>query len=397
MTTFVRSRLKKRILVQYQGESEFQPAGIRQYVKDLKQGLKVGIGLKGFFEIASISKMATLAIALVLCLTGSFLGVLASAEEVTLTGRTMGTSYSIILRKETGLDIDGLAVAISEKLKCINDQMSTYRSDSEITRFNRLANLKKTVSISTEFWTVLQTGSNLYTLTKGAWDGTVLPLITLWGFNAPGGPGDIPEVGQIDAVKRYVGWHLIDVKRQNQLGKKEPAVQLDLASVAKGFAVDQIAALVRKRQIRHFLAEIGGEIYASGVRKDGNPWRVGISRPVPDAAPSDVYLALWLSDRALATSGDYRIFTAVDGRRYSHILDPRTGYPVNNGIVSVSIVAPDCIMADGLATGIMVMGAEEGLNLINRLPEVDGLVVVRNSDNLLTKHVSAGFKAFLSR
>ena len=309
----------------------------------------------------------------------------------------MGTSYSILLLKEGPFDADGLASAVSAKLERINAQMSTYQTDSEISRFNRLDDVGKSMPVSQEFWTVVQAGTTLHTLTNGAWDGTVFPLITLWGFNAPSGPGLIPEAGKVAAVKRSVGWHLIDTRVSQRLGKKESAVQLDLASVAKGFAVDQIAALIKVRQIGNFLVEIGGEVYAAGHRQDGKPWRVGISRPEPGASPSDVYMALWLPDRALATSGDYRIFTAVDGRRYSHILDPRSGFPVNNGVVSVSIVAPDCTMADGLATGIMVMGVEAGLNLIARLPEVEGLIVVRNPDGSLVNHTSPGFKAFHSR
>lgn len=339
---------------------------------------------------------ATIVVTLAFCLGNLVTGLYAFAEEVTLTGRTMGTSYSIILRKGATLDANGMAADVSAKLKRLNAQMSTYQSDSEISHFNQLEVSGQTITVSAEFWSVLQTGDRLHHLTEGAWDGTVFPLITLWGFNAPNGPGAIPDTEKIAAVKRHVGWHLIDSDDPQRLGKKEPAVQLDLASVAKGFAVDQIVALLREQQIPNFLVEIGGEVYAAGVREDGKPWRVGISRPVPGASPGDVYLALWLPDRALATSGDYRIFTTVDGRRYSHILDPRTGFPVNNGIVSVSIVAPNCIMADGLATGIMVMGVEAGMNLINRLPEVEGLMVVRRSGDALTNYASTGFKMFLN-
>jgi thiamine biosynthesis lipoprotein len=347
--------------------------------------------------ISNNKSFGTAAAALVLWLTGHVFANIASAAEVTLTGRTMGTAYRIIVNVETAQNTDGLATAISTQLNRINAQMSTYRPDSEITRFNKLADLGKSITVSPEFWAVLMAGNELHALTQGAWDGTVFPLITLWGFNAPGGPEGIPDTEKIVATKRHVGWHLINTDASQQLGKRASAVQLDLASVAKGFAVDQVAALLRERQIRNFLAEIGGEVYAAGVRKDGLPWRVGINRPVPGAAPDDVYMALWLPDRALATSGDYRIFTALDGRRYSHILDPRTGFPVNNGIVSVSIVAPDCTMADGLATGVMIMGVEAGLELINRLPEVEGLIVVRGSGDDLANHVSDGFKAFLSR
>jgi thiamine biosynthesis lipoprotein len=188
-----------------------------------------------------------------------------------------------------------------------------------------------------------------------------------------------------------VGFDRIRLDPSGTISKTDPAVTLDLASIAKGYGVDAIARLLGDEGFDHFLVEIGGEVYARGRRKDGKPWRVGINRPDRQAAFNDVYQAVPLTDRAMATSGDYRIFFQVDGQSYSHILDPRTGRPVTNGVVSATVVADNCTVADGLATALMVMGPEKGVALVNRLPSVACLIVVRQADGTLTDHPSSGF------
>jgi thiamine biosynthesis lipoprotein len=169
-------------------------------------------------------------------------------------------------------------------------------------------------------------------------------------------------------------------------------VTLDLSSIAKGYGVDQVAELMRQAGFVDFLVEIGGEVFAAGVRSDGRPWRVGINRPKADARIDEVYQIVSLQDRAFATSGDYRNFFLQDGVRYSHIIDPKTGRPVGNGVVSVSIVADNCTLADGLATAVMVMGAQKGLALINRLAGVQGLITVELPDGSLQDHPSEGIR-----
>ena len=167
---------------------------------------------------------------------------------------------------------------------------------------------------------------------------------------------------------------------------------VDLSSIAKGHGVDAIAELLRGRGFTDFLVEIGGEVFASGRRRDGRAWRVGINRPDPEAGPAEIYKVVPLGDQALATSGDYRSYILQDGRRRSHVIDPRTGQPVTNGVVSASILAPSCRLADGLATAVMVMGADEGLALVERLDEVEGLIVVERRGGFLEERASAGFQ-----
>jgi thiamine biosynthesis lipoprotein len=164
-----------------------------------------------------------------------------------------------------------------------------------------------------------------------------------------------------------------------------------LNAIAKGFGVDQISELLAAAGFQNYLVEIGGEVFAAGVRADGKNWRVGINRPRKDAAFNEVYKAVSIANRAFATSGDYRNFFEIDGVRYSHVIDPRSGYPVSNGVVSVSIIADNCTLADGLATAIMVMGAEKGVQLVNRLDNVECFIVIENPDGCLLDLYSPGF------
>jgi thiamine biosynthesis lipoprotein len=176
--------------------------------------------------------------------------------------------------------------------------------------------------------------------------------------------------------------------------KANPKISLDLASIAKGYGVDLVADLIAQAGWKDYLVEIGGEIYAAGRRPDGTRWRVGINRPLPDAVPTDVYQVVALENMALATSGDYRNFFESDGVRYSHIIDPRNGYPVKNGVVSATVLAEDCTFADGLATALMVMGSQQGLALVHDLPGVEGLIIERGESGDLINHASEGFGAF---
>ena len=170
--------------------------------------------------------------------------------------------------------------------------------------------------------------------------------------------------------------------------KTDPHTTLDLGSIAKGYGVDQVARLLEEHRIGNFLVEIGGEVFAAGRRKDGQKWKIGINTPRKDAPPDQLYQVVQLSDQACATSGDYRNFFEIDGRRYSHVIDPRTGYPVANGIVSVSIIAGDCTFADGLATAVMVVGIQEGMALIDSLKGVEGLIVTRENGGALKNYFS---------
>jgi thiamine biosynthesis lipoprotein len=312
-------------------------------------------------------------------------------KAVTLSGQTMGTTYHVTVIAGPFTSSGKLQAQIDHRLAQINASMSTYDPTSEISRFNAIGSTTQTFAASTDFHDVLQVASKLRRLTDGAWDGTLDPLITLWGFGRTGTVTRIPDDAAIQQALAHVGFERIQIDPSGVMRKIDPMVTLDLASIAKGFGVDAIARLLGERGFEHFLVEIGGEVYARGHRLDGRAWQVGINRPQRGASASDVYKVVPLSDQAMATSGDYRIFFEVDGQFYSHVLDPRSGRPVTNGVVSATVVAANCTVADGLATALMVMGPQKGLELVDRLATVACLIVVRQPDGRLIDYPSARF------
>jgi thiamine biosynthesis lipoprotein len=329
-------------------------------------------------------------IAIVLCFL--FSGCEGKREHL-IQGRTMGTTYHIKVVTGYFQSVSGLKEKIEKRLVEINAAMSTYQKDSEISRFNEFNQTGRKFKISADFYRVMEIAQDIYRLSDGAWDATVNPLVDLWGFGRGGAKNKIPPENEISALLSNIGFENIEIQEPRYLIKKRAAVTLDLSSIAKGYGVDQVADTLRKEGFQNYLVEIGGEVFASGYTKDGKLWRIGINRPQTDAAFDEVYKVVSLRNRAFATSGDYRNFFVVDGTRYAHIIDPRTGYPISNDVVSVTIIADTCIFADGLATAIMVMGPEKGLDLINRLEAVEGLIVVERMDGSLADFYSRGFDA----
>jgi thiamine biosynthesis lipoprotein len=319
-------------------------------------------------------------------------GVEAQQENL-IESRTMGTTYHINVLTGTSAEVNGLKEKIDRRLDEINRVFSTYIKDSEISRFNAWSGAGEKFRVSADFIKVMRVGRKIYQLSEGAWDGTVNPLVDLWGFGPTRREIRVPPAGDIHALLPEVGFDHIEIKEPDFLVKNLASVTLDLNSIAKGFAVDQIARLISEAGFKNYLVEIGGEVYAAGVRRDGGKWRVGINMPRKGAAFNAVYKVVSISNQAFATSGDYRNFIEINGVRYSHVIDPRTGYPVSNGVVSVSIVAADCTLADGLATAVMVMGKQKGIELINRLPNVECFIVVQKPEGSLVDYCSTGFKA----
>ena len=305
----------------------------------------------------------------------------------------MGTTYSVKVVTGSAEGIAGVKEKIDGRLEEINRSMSTYQKDSEISRFNRFNQVRQKFHISNDFYAVMRAGQKIHRLSNGAWDGTVNPLVDLWGFGRSGNREKIPSKIEIAALLPDIGFANIDIVNPGYLIKKRAAVTIDLSSIAKGYGVDAVSDMLRHLGYEDYLVEIGGEIYAAGHRKDNTRWRIGINRPQADAAFDEVYKVVEMHNQAFATSGDYRIFFEVNGARYSHIIDPRSGYPVTNGVVGVSIIADTCMFADGLATAVMVMGHLDGLKLINSLAAVEGLIVVEGRDGSLQDYPSKGFVA----
>ena len=327
----------------------------------------------------------SVAIFFLLILTGCNL-----KKEVLISGRTMGTTYNIKVVTWFYKDTAELKDKIEKSLKDVNNSMSVFISESEISRFNAFNSQDKFI-ITEDFLRVMTVARRIYELSEGAWDGTVYPLVDLWGFGRTIKEKRVPQKKEIEDQLANVGFDKIEISEKGYLAKRNPLVRLDLGSIAKGYGVDQVAEVIRNNGINNFLVEIGGEVYASGYKKDGGYWVVGINMPDKDALVDDIYKTVRLKNKALATSGDYRNFFGQKGAFYSHVIDPKTGYPVKNEIVSVSVVANDCTFADGLATAIMVAGHQKGIELVEKLPGVECFIVIKDKDGKLTDYFSKGF------
>lgn len=323
-------------------------------------------------DIQSCSKLIKLILIqwmITICLSGCHY-----QRECLISGRTMGTSYHIKYNVGLLFDHQDLKNEITRTLQDINHSMSTYDAESEISVFNQMNEIEKPLPISDPFFQVMKQAQKLYQITNGAWDGTVKPIVNLWGFGHTKYQQQKPDDDQIEQCLKQVGFQNI-VITDHHLQKKIQNLELNLASIAKGFGVDQIARVLEKHGITNYLVEIGGEVFGKGTKIDGSPWRVGINRPQIDASVHDVYLAISLHNKAIATSGDYRNYY-IDGKhRYSHVINPKTGRPVSNGIVSVSVISDQCTFADGLATALMVMGPESGIQLVNDISGTECLMI----------------------
>jgi thiamine biosynthesis lipoprotein len=253
--------------------------------------------------------------------------------------------------------------------------MSTYIESSEISRFNRaLPDTPTSVSASTV--AVFQASLHLQRFSEGHFDPTVMPLVRLWGFG-PDERSGAPDPEAIEAALAKVGIGAIELDVENGTLTKKSPVELDFSAIAKGYGVDAVAELLLQQGIKGFLVEIGGEVRVGGTKPDGSPWRVGIERP--EMAGRSAQMVVDLKGLSIATSGDYRNYFEQDGVRYSHTLDPRTGYPVMSRLASVSVLAETCMQADGLATALMAMGERKAVEFAGS-HGIDAYFMVREGE-----------------
>lgn len=282
-------------------------------------------------------------------------------------GETMGTTWEVRVAGD-GLD-ERLRRRIEQetvrRLDQVDVWMSNWNPDSEISRFN--AHRETTpFPVSSETARVVAFAVELGKWTGGAYDVSVGPLVGLWGFGERARVDGPPSDAEIAEARRHTGARLIRVGRGAPgtggfLRKNDPALQIDLASIAKGFGVDHVAEGLFDLGRQDFLVEIGGEVYAAGERPGGGGWRLAIEQPLDEGLA--IQSIVELRDRAMATSGDYRNFYIEDGQRRSHTIDPRTGRPVEEGPASVTVISGSATEADAWATALMVLGTEEGLAL----------------------------------
>lgn len=315
------------------------------------------------------------------------------AEYITISGRAFGTSYMVkAIDKARSADEpstqesleSSLASRIEQRLDEIDRAMSTYRDDSEVSRFNQ-ADPGVWFSVGQETAKLVQRALEISEKTDGAFDVTVGPAVGLWNFGADAGQRfKVPSDDQITEVLTRVGHEKLLVRLDPPaIQKTTTGVQLDLSAIAKGYAVDAIAELLN--EFPNFMVEIGGEVRVKGSRDLGNGWRIGLESPDPNRRKVDSVVTL--HDQALATSGDYRNFHVHDGAAYSHTIDPRTARPVTHALAAVSVIADNCADADAYATALLVMGVERGKPLAEA-NQLQVLMTTRDSSDLQSAGVS---------
>ncbi|MCW4453461.1 FAD:protein FMN transferase [Flavobacterium sp. MXW15] len=285
----------------------------------------------------------------------------ASLDIATLGGHTMGTRWSVKLATRRARDLHPLHAGIQAQLDRVVAQMSNWEPDSDISRYNR-GDAGSWHALPEEFFRVLETALDIARRSGGAFDPSIGPLVALWGFGAGAQAPRVPDAATLAATARHCGWQRLQLRASGREALQPGALRLDLSAIAKGFGVDQVGRWLRGIGIAAALVEVGGELHGYGRKPDGQPWRVLVeSGPDEDAAGDWPPRVLALDDLAVATSGDRWHRHEIDGRRYSHTLDPRTAAPVPHAAAAVTVVARAAMDADAWATALTVMGADEGM------------------------------------
>lgn len=316
-----------------------------------------------------------------------------AGPSFTFRGETMGTTYTITVHGAPADALAALPAEIEARLRAINKSMSTWDPASEISRINETP-AGQWVTVSEDFHLVLNAALSLSEATEGAFDVTVGPLVNLWGFGPMAGD-ESPDAAAIAAAQRRIGYRnlVVDGRR---LSKRVKGMYLDFSAIAKGYGVDAIAEILRRRGVGNYLVEIGGEVRVAGRAPGREPWAIGVERPEENvargAAPHGV---VHLTQGALATSGSYRRFKRRQAEKNHHIIDPRTGFSTNSSLVSVTVFAPDCMTADGIATALMVMGTKAGLRWVETRPGVEALFLEATPQGGFAQQLSPGFGKLL--
>ncbi len=276
---------------------------------------------------------------------------------IRFAGEIMGTTYHITVASFSDeMDPDVLSSAAHKKLSMVEEKMSIYRKESELSQFNDHSSTTPFV-MSPETIEVFQISQQISAETEGAFDITMGPLVNEWGFGPQRVTGN-PDETRIAKLLEYTGHHKIEIRNNTMIVKTHPSVWCDLSAVAKGYGVDKVAEEFDRLGITNYLIEVGGEVRTNGINPEGTIWRLAIERPIDEDHVSQMVVGL--SGVALATSGDYRIFRIENGKRFSHVIDPGTGWPATHQLASASVIHPSCAWADAYATAIMVMGPEKG-------------------------------------
>lgn len=332
---------------------------------------------------------STLRIWLALIGLAFFVSCTPAPQQISVSGETMGTTYHIrYVTANPNHSPERVKERVDAVLEQVNSQMSTYDPNSELSLFNQRKTTEPVV-VSRSLETVVRRALEVGEETNGLLDVTVGPLVNLWGFGPLGRPEQVPSEQQLQEVRDQVGYQYLTVEN-HQLTKAIPDLYVDLSTIAKGYGVDRVAILLEQMEIKNYLVEIGGEMRMRGTKPGEQPWRIAVEQPV--SLERAVQRIIEPGNNAVATSGDYRNYFEEDGVRYSHIIDPRTGYPIQHNLVSVTVITDTCMDADAYATALTVMGAEEALEFANK-KGLAVLLVTRENDQF-KEYTSTAFKRF---
>ena len=308
-------------------------------------------------------------------------------EPLKIEGSTMGTTYHITYFDAKNRNFKP---AVDSLLKVFNQSLSTYIPDSEISKFNRSQSF---VFESPYLSPVLNRSAEISRSSGGAFDPTVMPLVNAWGF----GPGKkiAADSAKIDSIKQFIGFDKLQFN-EDSLWKTDPRVQLDFSAIAKGYGVDEVAGLLNSNGVENLFVEIGGEIVVQGRNiKSGKDWEVGILNPNSTYENHSYVAYVSLTDKGMATSGNYFNYYEENGVKYSHTIDPVSGYPIRHALLSASVFAKDCMTADAWATAFMVLGYEKAVELLNQHPELDAFLIYNDAEGFST-YSTEGIKQHLT-
>ena len=314
-----------------------------------------------------------------------------------IDGFTQGTTYHIIVKQPLRMILSRASAIRKEEVDSLLHQfdlsLSTYVPESVISRINRNDPSVRTDKL---FNTCFEASRRIYEETDGAFDITVGPLVDAWGFG-PDGPVPVDST-VIDSLLQYVGMDKVALK-VNRVIKKDLHILLDVNAIAQGFSVDVMSDFIEKKGFRNYLVEIGGELKAHGHKWWGKPWKIGIDKPVDDnnLPGRNLQIKLKLTNHALATSGNYRKFFIKNGVKYGHEIDPHTGYPARNRLLSVTVLADKCMMADGYATAFMVMGMKKSKKFVESRKDLEAYLIFSDNEGSFKTWSSKGFKKLIEK
>ncbi len=314
------------------------------------------------------------------------------SEPIRLAGRTMGTTYHITYFDRNGRNFQQQVDAL---LTAVNRSISNFDPTSVVSQFNRATRGINMARITSDagryFIEPLRMASEIYRASNGTLDLTVMPLVNAWGF----GPADPLEMtpARVDSLKRFVGFDKMQI-RMDSVVKLHPLTQLDFGGIGQGYGADVVAAFLRNQGVTDFLVEIGGEGVVAGCnRQTSRPWRIGILDPASTQDNQFFRAYVTLKDGGFTTAGSYFNYREVEGKRYSHTIDPVTGYPAEHNLLSVSVFAENCTLADAWDTAFMVMGYEKTVDVLRRHPELQALLLYTADDGTIAAYTTPGLAA----